>query len=111
MLILIINYRITHDNASSNLTLMAEFVKYYKEKFNIEFISDIPCAAHVINLIINDIMAELKLKAPKNDEIAIYIEDMEKVLKKKKSGRNTPDLPGKFNSFIYLLLFLLIFYL
>ena len=56
-------------------------------------------------------MAELKLKAPKNDEIAIYIEDMEKVSKKKKSGRNTPDLPGKFNSFIYLLLFLLIFYL
>ncbi len=111
MLILIINYRITHDNASSNLTLMAEFVKYYKEKFNIEFISDIPCAAHVINLIVNDIMAELKLKAPKNDEIAIYIEDMEKVLKKKKSGRNTLDLSGKFNSFIYLLLFLLIFYL
>ncbi len=56
-------------------------------------------------------MAELKLKAPKNDEIAIYIEDMEKVSKKKKSGRNTLDLSGKFNSFIYLLLFLLIFYL
>ena len=62
---------------------MAEFVKYYKEKFNIEFISDIPCAAHVINLIFNDIMAELKLKAPKNDEIAIYIENIEKISKKK----------------------------
>jgi len=40
-------------------------------------------------------MAELKLKVPKNNEIVLYIEDMEKTVKKKKNGRSTPDLPSK----------------
>ncbi len=32
----------------------------------------------------NDVMSSLKLNTPKNDEIAIYIDDIEKLVKKKK---------------------------
>ncbi len=98
--ILTVIFRITRDNASSNLTLMTEWTNNYKEKFDIDFIGDIPCAAHVINLIVNDIMSELNLKALKSDEIAIYMEYAEKLSKKKRVGRNTPNLPDTLKKFL-----------
>ncbi len=39
--------------------------------------------AHIINLIINDIINTLKLKAAPSDEIAIFINNIEKLSKKK----------------------------
>jgi len=39
--------------------------------------------AHIINLIINDIISILKLKAAPGDEIAIFINNMEKLAKKR----------------------------
>ena len=76
--------------------MIAEFINYYRNSYKIEFIGDIPCVAHIINLIVNDVMSSLKLNAPKSDEIAIYIDDMEKLAKKKKktaqtSRQGTPD--------------------
>ena len=88
--------------------MMTEFRNNYREKFDIDFIGDIPCAAHVINLIVNDIMTALKLKAPKSDEIAIYINDIEQLSKKKGSNTESDEAPGtskffiKFNIFFFI---------
>ena len=64
--------------------MIVEFINYYRNFYKIEFIGDIPCVAHIINLIMNDVMSSLKLNTPKSDEIAIYIDDMEKLAKRKK---------------------------
>ncbi len=64
--------------------MIAEFINYYRNSYKIEFIGDIPYIAYIINLIMNDVMSSLKLNTPKNDEIAIYIDDIEKLVKKKK---------------------------
>jgi len=55
--------------------------------------------AHIINLIINDIISILKLKAAPGDEIAIFINNMEK-LAKKKGSKTVPDEPGKIFLFL-----------
>ncbi len=64
--------------------MITEFINYYRNSYKIEFIGDISCVAYIINLIVNDVMSSLKLNALKSDEIAIYIDDMEKLAKKKK---------------------------
>ena len=66
--------------------MIAEFINYYRNSHKIEFIGDIPCVAHIINLIVNDVMSSLKLNAPKSDEIAIYIDNIEKLAKKKEKN-------------------------
>ena len=80
--------------------MMTEFRNYYLNNFDIEFFGDIPCAAHVINLIVNDIMSAIKLNAPKSDEITIYINDTEKLAKKKDKKPGQNDLPGTIQKFI-----------
>jgi hypothetical protein len=46
---------ITRDNASSNDTLISAFKRHYDiEGFNFE--GDIPCLAHVLNLVVQDIL-------------------------------------------------------
>jgi hypothetical protein len=72
-------YSITRDNASPNLTMMAEFKKQYFEHFKRKFTGEIPCTTHVINLIVQDIMGEIKAKPPKNDEIADIIREAETI--------------------------------
>ncbi len=74
--------------------MMEQFRENYLNKFDINFIGQIACVAHIINLIINDIMSILKLKAAPSDEIAIFINDMEK-LAKKKGSKTVTDEPGK----------------
>jgi hypothetical protein len=49
---------------------MAEFKRRYLDVFKRKFAGEIPCVTHVINLIVEDIMSEIKAKPPKNDEIA-----------------------------------------
>ncbi len=85
--------------------MIAEFINYYRNSHKIEFIGDIPCVAHIINLIMNDVMSSLKLNAPKSDKIAIYIDDMEKLGKKKKktaqtSRQGTPGTLKKNQNFV-----------
>ncbi len=67
--------------------MINQFRTNYRNKFNIKFIGEIPCVAHIINLIVNDIMNTLKLKAAPSDEIAIFINDMEKLAKKRAQMR------------------------
>ncbi len=80
------NWNLNHANinASPNLTIIAEFINYYRNSHKIEFIGDIPYITHIINLIINDVISSLKLNTPKSDEINIYIDNIKKIAKKKK---------------------------
>ncbi len=71
---------------------MSEFKRVYTEKA-LTFIGDIPCAAHIINLVANDIMKACSLNASKNDEIAIYINEIEELAKKK--AANDDSEPSK----------------
>jgi len=64
--------------------MIAEFINYYRNSHKIEFIGDIPCVAHIINLIVNDVMSSLKLNTPKKNKIKIYIDNIKKIAKKKK---------------------------
>ena len=56
---------------------MAEFKRQYFEHFKTRFTGEIPCTTHIINLIVQDIMGEIKAKPPKNDEIADIVEEAE----------------------------------
>ena len=62
---------ITRDNASSNDTLIEAFQKHYNMQ-TIKFQGDIPCIAHVLNLVIQDILKTLI----KNDYDTSYIQDI-----------------------------------
>jgi hypothetical protein len=92
---LTVDFSITRDNASANITMMSQFCDYYRENFNKKFIGEIPCAAHIINLIVNDIMSSLKLNAARNDEIAQYINEVEEVARKEALNAGAIDDAGK----------------
>jgi len=62
---------ITRDNASSNDTLLQAFIKHYNKE-GIKFQGDIPCIAHVLNLVIQDILRALI----KNDYNTSYSTDL-----------------------------------
>lgn len=70
-------YSLTRDNASPNLTMMAEFKRQYFKSFKTKFTGEIPCTTHIINLIVQDIMGEIKAKPPKTDEIVDIIKEVE----------------------------------
>jgi len=72
-------FSITRDNASPNLVLINEFKREYYKSTNQQFFGDIPCIAHVINLIVQDIMNGIKIKPPKNAEIPDIIREIEKI--------------------------------
>ena len=50
---------IARDNASTNDTLIQDF-KAYNDENNGLFHSDIRCIAHIINLVVQDILKEIK---------------------------------------------------
>jgi hypothetical protein len=77
---------------------MTAFKMQYFENIQQRFIGDIPCAAHIINLAVNDIMTAIKMKPPKSDEIAIYIDEAD-TLDKEINATEEPE-PGKFNFII-----------
>ncbi|CZT08587.1 uncharacterized protein RCO7_08132 [Rhynchosporium graminicola] len=54
----LITYSITRDNASSNDTLIEAFIKDYDIK-GIKFQGDITCLAHVLNLVVQDILKNI----------------------------------------------------
>jgi hypothetical protein len=49
------------------------------ETYDIDFQGNIACAAHVINLIIQDILSALKLNPPKIDEFFEFTEENERI--------------------------------
>ena len=51
-------FSITRDNASNNNTLLDFFKKSYYSLTNKEFIIDIRCAAHILNLVARDILRD-----------------------------------------------------
>ena len=64
-------FSITRDNASSNNTLIEALTKHY-EKEGLRFQGDIPCIAHVLNLVIQDIIKGII----KEDYDSSYINDI-----------------------------------
>ena len=77
-IILIFN-SITRDNAGSNDTLIEAFSKHYNKQ-GLKFQGDIPCIAHVLNLVIQDILKGLI----KNDYDSSYKEDIYEIEKEEK---------------------------
>jgi hypothetical protein len=57
--------RITRDNASSNDTLISTLKQYYLRE-SVKFQGDIACLAHVLNLVVQDILKAL-IKDAYND--------------------------------------------
>jgi DUF1009 family protein len=79
---------ITRDNASSNDTLLKAFIKYYNQR-GLKFEGDIPCIAHVLNLIIQDILKTLI----KNDYDTSYNRDIYEVEEEEDEEDDIIDLP------------------
>ena len=77
--------------------MMAEFKRRYLDVFKRKFAGEIPCVTHVINLIVEDIMSEIKAKPLKNDEIADIIEEAENIRNNETFG----EPPGMYFLFIY----------
>jgi hypothetical protein len=60
---------------------MKVFSDRYFEIFDQRFIGDIKCAAHIINLAVNNIMKKIKINLPIREQIAIDINEAEKLEK------------------------------
>ena len=58
---------------------MKLFKDYYSQNFNIKFEGNIACAAHVINLVVQDILNTLKLNPPKNDEFFEFLQENQRI--------------------------------
>jgi hypothetical protein len=89
---ILIFYSITRDNASSNDTLLKGFIEHYN-KDSIKFQGDIPCLAHVLNLVVQDI-----LKAIIKDDSDINSQDIYNI----ENNAEEEVLPNsKSNIFLY----------
>ena len=69
---------------------MKAFSDRYFEIFDQRLIGDIKCAAHIINLAVNNIMKKIKINPPTSEQIAIDINKIEK-LKKQFNNRQKED--------------------
>jgi hypothetical protein len=69
---------------------MKAFSDRYFEIFDQRFIGNIKCAAHIINLSVNDIMKKIKINPPTREQIAIDINEAEK-LEKQINNRQKED--------------------
>jgi hypothetical protein len=83
---------ITRDNASSNDTLISAFQRHYDIE-GIKFKGDIPCIAHVLNLIVQDILRAIIKDDYESDIRDVYIIENEEEIE--------DDIISKF---IYLIL-------
>jgi len=66
-------YSITRDNASSNDTLISKFTRHYSLN-SINFKGDIACCAHVLNLVVQEV---LKAALKKDYDLAYSSEVIE----------------------------------
>jgi uncharacterized protein Yka (UPF0111/DUF47 family) len=58
---------------------MIVFSDRYFDIFEKRFVGDIKCAAHIINLFVNDMMKKLKINSSSREEIADYIKESEEL--------------------------------
>ncbi len=74
---------ITRDNASNNTTFMNTFKKNYNFITNKDFMNDIRCVTHIINLVVQDILQDYILNSKNNNNLIEYTTQFE----------NESDLP------------------
>lgn len=65
---------VTTDSASNNSTFVTEFVNEVHVKWNLYDVRDpdchVHCFAHILNLAVQDLLAELKCNAPRDEREA-----------------------------------------
>ena len=67
-------YSLTRDNAANNNTFMQTFKESYNKLSYREFIKDIRCIAHIINIIAQDILKDYLASKSSEIQLSQYIQ-------------------------------------